>query len=83
MDDIRRSLEAMEIDEDINLVVMRSKTGNVFSLGTDLNTLYYAKSSGDKVAIDKYFEKLYNFLNFIAIYHKPMFLQGTGQASIN
>jgi enoyl-CoA hydratase/carnithine racemase len=81
MTDIRRSLEAMEIDEDMRVVLMRSKYFNAFCMGTDLKSLYYYKQNGEYEKIDKYLEKLYNFNHFISIYHKPILGVCTGQAS--
>lgn len=81
MTDIRRSLEAMEIDEDMRVVMMRSKHFETFSMGTDLNYLYYKKMNGEYDKIDKYLENLYNFNHFISVYHKPLLGLCTGQAS--
>lgn len=82
MTDIRRSLEAMEIDEDMRVVLMRSKYFSTFCMGTDLKSLYYYKRNGDYDKIDQYLEKLYNFNHFISVYHKPLLGVCTGQASI-
>jgi enoyl-CoA hydratase/carnithine racemase len=81
MSDIRRSLEAMEIDEDMRAVVLKTKKNEVFSMGTDLNYLYYKKKSGELEKIDEYYQNLYNFHNFIASYHKPLICIGGGIAS--
>ncbi len=78
MEDVRRSLEAMEIDEDIRVVVMMTYKKQVFSMGTDLNYLYYRKNAGEIDKIVEYFEKLYNFQNFMANYHKPLLAVGNG-----
>lgn len=83
MEDIRRSLEAMEIDEDTKIVVFKSKNNEIFSYGTDLNYLYHKKKNGEFDKIDKYFEHLYNFQNFLANYHKPLLSLASGQASKN
>lgn len=81
MADVRRSLEAMEIDEDMRAVVLRSKKGEVFSMGTDLNYMYYKKKSGEIDKIEEYLKNLYNFHNFIATYHKPLLSIGNGVMS--
>ncbi len=81
MTDIKRSLEAMEIDEDMRVVIMRSKYFDSFCMGTDLKYLYYKKLSGEWDRIDQYLEKLYNFNYFISVYHKPLLGLCTGQAS--
>jgi enoyl-CoA hydratase/carnithine racemase len=81
MSDIRRSLEAIEINEDVRAAIIKSKEEQVFSMGTDLNYLYYKKKSGQIDKINEYFENLYNFHNFIASYHKPLFTLGTGVTS--
>jgi len=78
MEDVRRSLEAMEIDEDMKVVVMRSKKHEVFSMGTDLNYLYHRKKEGKEDKINEYFERMYNFQHFVATYHKPLLAMGTG-----
>jgi enoyl-CoA hydratase/carnithine racemase len=78
MEDLRRSLEAMEIDEYTKCVLMYPKKGEVFSVGSDLKSLYWAKKNKNERFINTYFKKLYDFQNFIASYHKPMisFAQG-------
>jgi enoyl-CoA hydratase len=81
MSDIRRCLQTMEIEETINSVILKSKKEEVFSFGTDLNTLYYQMKNKDFKAIDKYYQSLYNFQHFIASYHKPLIAIGTGIAS--
>jgi enoyl-CoA hydratase/carnithine racemase len=81
MRDIRRSLEAMEIDEDMRVILMKSKYFSAFSMGTDLKYLYYNKVNGDHHKIDKYLESLYNFNYFISVYHKPLLGLCTGEAS--
>lgn len=78
MEDVRRSLEAMEIDEDMKAVILRAKQGEVFSYGTDLNYMYYKKKSGEIDKIEEYLKNLYNFHNFIATYHKPLIAIGNG-----
>jgi enoyl-CoA hydratase len=80
MEDLRRSLEAMEIDEYTKAVVMYPKKREIFSLGTDLKTLYYAKKNNDDQLINEYFKKLYDFQNFIASYHKPLMTLGAGKS---
>ena len=80
MEDLRRSLEAMEIDEYTKSIVMHPKKGDIFSLGSDINTLYYAKKTNNPNLIDNYFKKLYDFQNFIASYHKPLVTIGSGQS---
>jgi enoyl-CoA hydratase len=82
MDDIRRSLEAMEIDEATRVITLSSKNHQVFSLGTDLYYLYHKKKNGEIDKINNYFEHLYNFQNFIANYHKPLLAVGSGVLSI-
>jgi enoyl-CoA hydratase len=83
MEDVRRSLEAMEIDEDMKVVVLKAKNDEVFSMGTDLNYLYCRKKSGEVEKIHEYYEKLYNFQNFLASYHKPLLALGNGVLSKN
>ncbi len=83
IDDLRRSLEAMEIDEYTKAVVMYPKKREIFSLGTDLKTLYYAKKHNNDQLINQYFKKLYDFQNFIASYHKPLMTLGAGKAGTN
>jgi enoyl-CoA hydratase/carnithine racemase len=82
MEDIRRSLESMEIDDDMRVVILKSKNSEVFSMGTDLNYLYHRKRSGEIEKIYEYYEKLYNFQNFIANYNKPLLTLGNGILSI-
>ena len=81
MEDIRRSLEAMEIDEDMRVVILKSHYDEVFSLGTDLYYLYHRKKSGELDRIVEYYSKLYNFQNFMAHYHKPLLALGNGVIS--
>jgi enoyl-CoA hydratase len=83
MQDVRRTLQAMEIDESIKSVILKSRKQEVFSFGTDLNTLYYRKRNKEFELIDKYFEQLYNFQHFLASYHKPLIAIGTGKSSNN
>lgn len=80
MDDLRRSLEAMEIDEYTKSVLMYPKKQEIFSLGTDLKTLYYAKKTDNEHLINQYFKKLYDFQNFVASYHKPLITIGYGKS---
>ena len=82
MEDLRRSLEAMEIDEYTKAVVMYPKKREIFSLGTDLKTLYYAKKHNNDQLINQYFKKLYDFQTFIASYHKPLMTLGAGKAGM-
>ena len=81
MEDIRRSLEAMEIDEDMKVVVLKSFKNEVFSMGTDLNYLFCRKKAGEVEKIIDYFQNLYNFQNFMANYHKPLLALGNGITS--
>jgi enoyl-CoA hydratase len=81
MADIRRCLESMEIDESIKSVILKSRKQDVFSFGSDLNTLYYRKKNKEYELIDKYYEQLYNFQHFLASYHKPLIAIGTGISS--
>jgi len=83
MEDLRRSLEAMEIDEYTKAVVMYPRKREIFSLGTDLKTLYFAKKLNNDKLINQYFKKLYDFQNFIASYHKPLITIGAGRAGKN
>lgn len=78
MEDIRRSLETMEIDEDIRTIVLKSRNDEVFSYGTDLYYLYHRKKNGEIDRIVDYLSKLYNFQNFMANYHKPLIALGNG-----
>ena len=77
MEDVRRSLEAMEIDEDMKVVVMRSKKHEVFSMGTQLNYLFHRKRKKED-KIYEYFDKMCNFQHFVATYPKPLLAMGTG-----
>jgi enoyl-CoA hydratase len=81
MEDLRRSLEAMEIDEYTKCIVMHPKNHEIFSLGSDLKSLYWAKKHNDDRFINQYFKKLYDFQNFIASYHKPLITIGSGRSS--
>lgn len=81
IDDVRRSLQSMEIEELMQVVVLKSKNNEIFSYGTDLNYLYNKKKRGETDKIDAYIEKLYNFMHFLANYHKPLICIGTGSAS--
>jgi enoyl-CoA hydratase/carnithine racemase len=81
MDEIRRSLEALEIDEMSKMVILKSEKEEVFSYGTDLKYLYYKKKNGEIEQIDKYLQKLYKLQNYIANYHKPLVTICTGLAS--
>jgi len=80
MEDLRRTLEAMEIDEYTKAIVMYPTRREIFSLGTDLKTLYYAKKTNNEQLINQYFKKLYDFQNFIASFHKPLITIGAGKA---
>jgi enoyl-CoA hydratase len=81
MADIHRCLQTMEIEETIKSVILKSNKEEVFSFGTDLNTLYYKKKNKEFEQIDKYYEHLYNFQHFLASYHKPLIAVGTGISS--
>lgn len=81
MVDIRRSLEAFEIDEETQLVQLTSKTNEIFSMGTDLNYLYITNRNGEDNKVNEYLMNLYNFQNFIANYHKPLFCVAKGALS--
>lgn len=81
IEDLTRSLESMEIDESIKFVTVNSRKKEIFSFGTDLNYLYLKKKQGQIEKIDKYLQKLYNFQNFVANFHKPLLFVGSGIAS--
>jgi len=81
MEDLRRSLEALEIDEYTKCVLMYPKKGEVFSVGSDLKSLHWAKRNNNERFINTYFKKLYDFQNFIASYHKPFIAFAPGNAS--
>jgi enoyl-CoA hydratase/carnithine racemase len=81
MEDLRRSLEAMEIDEYTKCVLMYPKKGEVFSVGTDLKSLHWAKINNNERFIDNYFKKLYDFQNFLASFHKPLISYAPGLSS--
>jgi len=65
----------------MKVVVLKCQNGEIFSNGTDLYYLYMRKKSGEFEKIQKYFQNLYNFQNFIASYHKPLLTIANGVMS--